>query len=139
MTDARIHVAADVSQDAQLLKTIPGMGEYAALVFHSAIDNVKRFPDSASLVTYFGLTPFVINSADVTHHGRITKKGGKIVCHMLVEAVHIHVRHAPHSRLLQFHQRVKANRDTSKAAAATASNILRIMYQMLKNGSKFQP
>ena len=46
-TNARIHAAVDVSQDAQLLKTIPGVGEYTALVLSSAIDNVKRFPNSA--------------------------------------------------------------------------------------------
>ena len=82
-TNAQIHAAVDVSQDAQLLKTIPGVGEYTALVLSSAIDNAKRFPDSASLAAYFGLAPSVRNSADVTHHGRITKKGDKLVRHIL--------------------------------------------------------
>ena len=138
-TNARIHAAVNASQEAQLLKTIPGVGEYIALVLSSAIDNVKRFPDSASPVAYFGLAPSVRNSADVTHHGRITKKGDKLVRHMLVEATHTHVRYAPHSKLSQFYQRVKAKRGTSKAAVATASKMLRIIYQMLKNGSEFQP
>ena len=138
-TNARIHAVADASQDAQLLKTIPGVGEYTALVLSSAIDNVERFPDSASLVSYFGLAPSVRNSADVTHHGRITKKGDKLVRHVLVEATHSHIRYAPYSKLSQFYQRVKAKKGTSKAAVATASKMLRIMYQMLKNGSEFQP
>ena len=138
-TNARIHAAVNASQDAQLLKTIPGVGEYTALVLSSAIDDVKRFPDSASLVAYFGLAPSVRNSADVTHHGRITKKGDKLVRHVLVEAVHTHVRYAPHSKLSQFYQRVKTRRGTSKAAVATASKMLRIIHQMLKNRSSFQP
>ena len=137
--NAQIHAAVDASKEAQLPQTIPGVGEYTALVLSSAIDNVERFPDSASLVSYFGLAPSVRNSADVTHHGRITKKGDKLVRHVLVEAVHTHVRYAPHSKLSQFHQRVKAKRGTSKAAVATASKMLRIIYQMLKNGSEFQP
>ena len=101
--------------------------------------DVERFPDSASLVSYFGLAPSVRNSADVTHHGRITKKGDKLVRHVLVEAAHSHIRYAPYSKLSQFYQRVKAKKGTSKAAVATASKMLRIMYQMLKNGSEFQP
>ena len=65
--NAQIHAAVDASKEAQLLQTIPGVGEYTALVLSSAIDNVERFPDSASLVAYFGLAPSVRNSADVTH------------------------------------------------------------------------
>ena len=108
--NARIHAAADVSQDAQLLKTIPGAGEYTALVLSSAIDGVKRFPDSASLAACFGLAPSVRSSANVAHHGRTTKKGDKLVRRMLVEAAYTHVRYAPRSRLSQFHQRVKVKR-----------------------------
>ena len=42
-TSAQIHAAADVSQDAQLLKTIPGVvGGYTAPALSSAIDDAKR-------------------------------------------------------------------------------------------------
>ena len=86
-----------------------------------------------------GMHATAARSSKSIHHGRITKKGDKLVRHMLVEAAHTHVRYAPHSRLSQFHQRVKVKRGTSKAAVATASKMLRIMYQMLKNRSEFQP
>ena len=67
----------------------------------------------------------VRNSAETTHHGRITKRGNKLVCH---------ARFAPHFKLTQFYRRIQAKRGTSKAAVATASKMARIMYQMLKNG-----
>ena len=138
-TNAQIHAAVDVSQDAQLLKTIPGVGEYTALVLSSAIDNAKRFPDSASLAAYFGLAPSVRNIGRRDTSREDNQKGRQACAPHTVEAAHTHVRHAPHSRLSQFHQRVKAKRGTSKAAVATASKMLRIMYQMLTNGSEFQP
>ena len=138
-TNAKISAAVGSDRDAQLLKTIPGVGEYTALVLSSAIDGAGRFPDSHSLVSYFGLAPSVRNSAETTHHGRITKRGSKLVRHMLVEAAHSHARFAPGSRLSQFYKRVSAKRGNSKAAVATAAKMARVMYQMLKHGSEFQP
>ena len=137
--NSRISAAMDSDRDAQLLKTIPVVGEYTALVLSSAIDGAGRFPDSHSLVSYFGLAPSVRNSADMTRHGRITKRGSKLVRHVLVEAAHSHVRFSPGSRLSQFYQLVSAKRGNSKAAVATAAKMARAMYQMLKDGSEFQP
>ncbi len=138
-TNAKISAAAGSDRDAQLLKTIPGVGEYTALVLSSAIDGADRFPDSHSLVSYFGLAPSVRNSAETTHHGRITKRGSKLVRHVLVEAAHSHVRFAPGSKLSQFYKRISAKRGNAKAAVATAAKMVRVMYQMLKHGSEFQP
>ena len=57
--------------------------------------------------------------------------------HVLVEAAHNHVRFAPHFKLTQFYRCVQAKKGTSKAAVATASKLVCIMYQMLKNGRRF--
>ena len=127
------------SKSAILVNGRIPVGEYTALVLSSAIDGAGRFPDSHSLVSYFGLAPSVRNSAETTHHGRITKRGSKLVRHMLVEAAHSHARFAPGSKLSQFYKRVSAKRGTSKAAVATAAKMARVMYQMLKHGSEFQP
>ena len=81
--DAKIGATVDDDPDAQLLTTIPGVGKYTALVISSAIDGAGRFVDSHSLVAYFGLAPTVRNSADKVHHGRMTKKGNKLVRHVL--------------------------------------------------------
>ena len=59
--------------------------------------------------------------------------------HVLVEASYSHVRFVPGSRLSQFYQRISAKRGASKAAVATAAKMTRIMHQILKDGSEFQP
>lgn len=59
--------------------------------------------------------------------------------HVLVEASYSHVRFVPGSRLSQFYQRISAKRGASKAAVATAAKMTRVMHQMLKDGSEFQP
>ena len=78
-------------------------------------------------------------STRATHHGRITKGCSKLVRHVLVEVAHSHARFAPGSRLSQFYQRISAKRGASKAAVATAAKMTRVMHQMLKGGSEFQP
>ncbi len=72
------------------------------------------------------------NSADVVHHGRITKRGSNMMRWTVVEAIHVHARHAPDSNLTKFYRRLAKKRGTSKAAVAAASKLLRIMYRMLK-------
>ena len=59
--------------------------------------------------------------------------------HVLVEASYSHVRFVPGSRLSQFYQRISAKRGASKAAVATAAKMTRVMHQILKDGSEFQP
>ena len=54
-TASRITSATSSSSGAQLLKIIPGVGDYTALMLSSTIDGAERFPDSYSLEPYFGL------------------------------------------------------------------------------------
>ena len=54
-----------------------------------------------------------------------------------MEAAHNHARFAPHSKLTQFYRRIQAKRGISKAAAATASKMARIMHQMPKDWREF--
>ena len=53
-----------------------------------------------------GHAPTVRNSANKAHHGRITKKGNKLVRYVLVEAVHRHTRFASNSKFTQFCMRI---------------------------------
>ena len=135
--DFKINDMVKDNEYAQILMSIPGVGKFTALTIASEIDDISRFTDPNKLVAYIGLAPSVRNSADKVHHGRITKKGNKLVRHVLVEAAHNHARFAPHFKLTQFYRRIQAKRGTSKAAVATASKMARIMYQMLKNGREF--
>ena len=77
------------------------------------------------------------NSADVVHHGRITRKGSGMIRWLLVEAVHVHVRHAEDSYISQFYARLKDKRGGSKARMAAAAKMLRVIYKMLKERKEY--
>ena len=114
-----------------------GIHSISALLCHRQCGKISRFC-IAGVILWIGTICQKLGRRDAS---REDNQKGRQDCtpHVLVEAAHTHVRYAPHSKLSQFYQRVKAKRGTSKATVATASKMLRIIYQMLKNGSEFQP
>ena len=77
-----------------LLKTIPGVGNYSALIISSEIGDIARFHRPEKLSAYAGIVPSVRNSAEIVQHGRITRRGSRSLRWILTECVHSHVRYA---------------------------------------------
>ncbi len=125
------------SVGATLLTPIPGVGRYTALTVSAEIGDVSRFADSHKLCSYAGIVPSMRNSADVVHHGRITKVGSRMLRWILVEAVHTYARYAPDSNIAAFYRRIAKRCGTSKAAVAAASKMLRVIYWMLSEKREF--
>ncbi len=135
--DVRIADKVKRSKDAQLLKSIPGIGDYSALVITAEIGEISRFNDSHKLCAYAGLVPSVRNSADKVVHGKITKQGSRIMRWILAEAVHTHVRYYPNTNVSKFYFKLAEKRGKSKATVATAAKLLRVIHCMLREEKKF--
>jgi transposase len=135
--DVRVWRKVKESEDAVLLTSIPGVGRYTALTISAEIGDVSRFADSHRPFPYAGIVPSVRSSADVIHHGRITKRGSTMLRWILAEAVHTHVRYAPDSDVSAFYRRIAKRRGTAKATIAAASKMLRFIYWMLSERRKF--
>ena len=131
--DVMVKDAVEAVPDIQRIKTVPGIGNYIALVMYSEIDGVARFKKSEQLCAYAGLVPTTRSSGDTVHLGRITKKGSRLLRWVAVEAVGIHIMHTPDSNLTKFYKRLAKKKGHSKAKVAAASKLLRIVYQMLKD------
>ena len=136
--DVRIaHLVKD-NQDALLLRTIPGVGNYAALTAASMIGDINRFNSPESLCSYAGVVPSVRGSANVVHHGRITKNGDKLLRWILTECVFSHIRHVPeHSYIKTSYARIAKKRGNGKAVIAATAKMLRVMYWMLKGREEY--
>ena len=133
----KVCAAVKSNPDAMLIKTIPGIGDYSALVIASEIAGIERFNDSHKLCSYAGVVPSVRNSANTVHHGSITKRGSITLRWVLTECIHAHVIHAQSSDITIFYNRVKEKRGSSKATVAGASKLLRVIYWMLKERREF--
>ena len=59
----------------KVLTTLPGVGEFTALVMVAEIGDITRFPNARKLASWAGLTPTVRGSDLKVRHGHISKQG----------------------------------------------------------------
>jgi len=114
----------------KLLKSIPGIGEFLAVLIRYEIDNIGRFASVGKLCSYAGLVPSVYSTGGRTYHGRITKQGNKWLRWGLTEAVQTAI--AKDLWLKRYYDRVKQRGGANKAKMAVARKLLEIIYRVWK-------
>jgi transposase len=136
--DRDINTESMNHKEIKLLTTIPGIGPYSAMLIFSEIGNIHRFNSEEKLFSYAGLIPRIHQSGENGYHGRITKEGSKYLRWILVEAVQVHIRYAPESKITYHYYRVKKKRPNNVAKVAAARKLLQAIYHMLKNEDEFR-
>jgi transposase len=72
----RIEQAAAEDRDAQfLIRELPSVAAHTALMLRSELGDADRFRNARAVACYAGVVPRVTASADVSHHGAMTKRG----------------------------------------------------------------
>src|SRR5215472_11112741 len=71
--ELRAHAKADPG--VKTLTTLPGVGQFTALVMVAEIGDITRFPSARKLASWAGLTPTVRGSDRTVRHGHISKQG----------------------------------------------------------------
>lgn len=124
---------AEADAGARLLRSIPGVGPYWALLLSAELAPIQRFGNPARLVSYAGLAPRTRASGGHVRHGPLPQGANRWVRGALVAAVMSHVAHAPDSQLSQYYTRSKARIGWKKARIATARRLARAVFWMLKS------
>jgi transposase len=73
--DGELHQHAKADPRVKVLRTLPGVGEFTALVMVAEIGDIGRFPSARKLAAWAGLTPTVRGSDLKVRHGHISKQG----------------------------------------------------------------
>jgi transposase len=73
--DGELHARAKADPRVTALRTLPGVGEFTALVMLAEIGDITRFPSARKLASWAGLTPTVRGSDLTVRHGHISKQG----------------------------------------------------------------
>src|SRR5512132_2119316 len=73
--DAEVRRHAKADPRVRLLTTLPGVGQFTALVMVAEIGDITRFPNARKLASWAGLTPTVRGSDLSVRHGHISKQG----------------------------------------------------------------
>ena len=84
--ELRAHAKADPR--VKTLTTLPGVGQFTALVMVAEIGDISRFPSARKLASWAGLTPTVRGSDRTVRHGHISKQGSAWLRWVLNQAAH---------------------------------------------------
>jgi transposase len=73
--DGELHARAKADPRVKVLTTLPGVGEFTALVILAEVGDITRFGSARKLASWTGLTPTVRGSDLKVRHGHISKQG----------------------------------------------------------------
>jgi transposase len=124
-------------KDLKIAMSIPGIEFTSAATILAEIGNYRNFSSPEQLASYFGLVPFVNQSADKLHNGCITKHGSKHLRWIMVQVAHAASKKIG-SKLRKFYLRVRARKGANVAIVALARKILCILYHLLINQEMYE-
>ena len=82
--------------------SITGVGATTAVAVSCWIGDIKRFPNTKKLVSYFGIAPKVRQSANRETHGHISKEVNGMVRWLLLQAALVGIRMSRGPRARQY-------------------------------------
>ncbi len=119
-----------------VLKTLPGIGDFFAVLIRYEVDEMRRFNSPAQFASYIGLVPATYASGDRMGHGHLTKRGNHWLRWALVEAVRPATQRSPSLR--RFYDRLKARRGTKAARVATARKLAELTWYVWTERRPYQ-
>ncbi len=131
----RIAVRTNEDDATAGLVQLPSIGPLTATTMVVELGDIHRFRNSKAVASYAGLVPRVANSADNSHHGRITKRGNRELRWILTQwsvrllSFNSFVKEWAKPMLLRMHR--------NKVRMALARRLLVGVYIMLSRGEVF--
>jgi len=119
-------------EEIKLLRTIPDIGLFSALMIYSEIGDIRRFTSSSKLLSYAGTIPSVRQSSYIIKYGRITRQGSKNIRWIITECLHMHLRFDPSSVSIFYRRISRGKKRKGKALIAASNKLLKIIYWVLK-------
>ena len=137
--DREIHRAFLESKDAQLLATIPGVGEFTSMTLVAFLCPIERFYSLDAVVKYCGLCPSVRQSGEKAHYGRLVWDCNLILKWVLIEGQwNVRLREKK-GDIARVGRRVARRGAANDGAVAAARKLLRIGVAILRRGTPYQP
>ena len=137
--DLELEALAKADPTCRRLITVPGVGPVTAIRFCAAVDQVERFPSSAQLQAYLGLTPGENSSSDRKQRTGITKAGPARLRAMLVQAAWAARRSRGKHPMLEWVLEVEKRRGKRVAIVALARKLGAILFAIWRDGTFYDP
>lgn len=120
------------------MQSVPGVGPLVSQVYVATIDDPTRFANADQLVDYIGLAPGVYQSGEVAFHGRISRRGDRLLRWHLIEAGHALLTWGPDCALKRWGQRLAERKGLAKAKVALARKIAILLRRLWLTGEHFE-
>ena len=120
---------------AKRLSTIPGIGNFYAVLIRAEIGDINRFREDKKLHAYSGLVPSVSSSGGKTYHGRLPKQCNHWLKWALIEAVYPAIR--KNLWLKDKYRRIAKRKNANTAKVATARLLMTLVYKIWKSERNF--
>jgi hypothetical protein len=134
--DGEVHQRAKADPRGKVLRALPGVGEFTALVMLAEIGDITRFPSARKLASWAGLTPTVRGSDLAVRHGHISKQGWAWLRWVLNQAAQT-ARRSP--EFAATYAAIAKRRGKKIATIAIARKLLTRAYHLLADAQAATP
>jgi transposase len=131
--DKELDKLVEADSRCRRLMTAPGVGPVTAARFVSTIDNPHRFTNAKAVMSYLGLTPGEMSSADRQRRTGLTKAGPSALRSSLVQACWTIWRTRPDEPLRQWAASIADRRSKQVAVCAMARKLTGILWAMWRD------
>jgi transposase len=136
--DRRIREVGRQIPEVELLRSVPGIGPYRALLIATETLPISRFAAPKHLVSYAGLAPRSARSGQTVRYGPIPAGANRWLRNAFVQTVVIHRRRAPDSWLSVYYDALNERLDWRVARIAAARKLARAVHAMLRTGEAWR-
>jgi len=134
--DRELHQRAKADPRVKLLRELPGVGEFTALVMLAEIGDITRFGSARKLASWAGLTPTVRGSDLTVRHGHISRQGSAWLRWVLNQAAQT-ARRSP--EFAATYAAITKRRGKKIATTAISRKLLTRAYHLLASDQTAQP
>ena len=133
---------AELTKDdemVQRLMTIRGCGKITAWIIRAYTEDISRFASAKKYAAFCGLVPWVQDSNETIHHGKITKRGPQELRTAFVQLV-LGIRRCGDTsewRIMQRLDYMKKNKGSGKSIVAAARKMAEITWALLTEKQDF--
>lgn len=127
----------DINDDIDILQSIPGVGAVTSKNFMVEVSSVDKFDSVKQLCAYIGIDPSVRQSGtSINYRGKISKRGNANLRRTIWQMATGVIRSCEKFKLY-FSKKREEGKKFKQAVIAVANKLLKTIFVMLKNKSKF--
>lgn len=139
--EKRMEEVFEETDEARLLKTLPGVGFILSVVLSGEIGDVERFTSPERLASYSGTVPRVASSGGKTRYGSLRTESNQYLKWAFIEAANCvclnRARH-PERSLSRLYNRIRSRKGHGKAIGAVARNLAESAFWVLKKKEPYR-